>query len=329
MGARLAATLLRRYDVMREPSKTSRWTRHLVYRAECTRTTWKLRVGLVALVVVALWLTSGWWTVAIARSLVCETNRARSDAILIENFESSYLVFERATELRRAGLAARVLVQSLTDPDTQEPEQVALARLEVVAKSAGIGEFEIVRTRQVEPIMLNAVRDIQRFLEREHIRSVIVVMPAFRSRRSALVYAATLAPAGITVRCEPVQGSVGVNDWTRSWHGIQDVVEQWFKLQYYRLYVLPVHSGPKNSAISAPLARGRTALALRSHRCSARIVLPERPIHSQESPAAPRETLKSFRSAIEQRWGDAPLRAGVSGRDRRVAQPSTARILPA
>jgi len=33
-----------------------------VYRAEHTRTTWKLRIGLLTLVVGTLWLTSGWWT---------------------------------------------------------------------------------------------------------------------------------------------------------------------------------------------------------------------------------------------------------------------------
>jgi hypothetical protein len=189
-------------------------------------------------VVVVLWLTSGWWTVAIARSLACEASRAPSDAILVENFESSYLAYERAAQLRREGLAARVLVQTLTDP-AQEPDEVGLGRLQVMATKARIGAIEIIPTRQVEPITLNAVRDMQRFLEREHIRSLIVVMPLFRSRRSALVYDATLVRAGITVRCEPVQGSLGVNNWTQSWHGIQNVVEQWLKLQYYRLYVLP------------------------------------------------------------------------------------------
>jgi hypothetical protein len=192
----------------------------------------------VTFVVVTLWLTSGWWTVGIARSLACDASRAPSDAILVENFESSYLVYERAAQLRREGLADRVLVQTLTDPE-QEPDEVAIARLQVMARIARMGAIESIPTRQVEPIMLNAVRDMQRFLERERIRSLIVVMPLFRSRRSALVYEATLARAGITVRCEPVQGSLGVDNWTKSWHGIQDVVEQWLKLQYYRLYVLP------------------------------------------------------------------------------------------
>jgi hypothetical protein len=192
----------------------------------------------VTFVVVTLWLTSGWWTVAIARSLVCEPGLAPSDAILVENFDSNYLTFERATQLRREGLADRVLVQTLTEPGT-EPDEVAIARLQVMASMAQMGAIEIIPTRQVEPIVLNAVRDMQRFLERERIRSLIVVMPLLRSRRSALVYEATLVRAGITVRCDPVQGSVGANNWTESWHGIQDVMEQWLKLQYYRLYVLP------------------------------------------------------------------------------------------
>jgi hypothetical protein len=197
----------------------------------------------VTVVGIALWLTSGWWTVGIARSLECEPSRAPSDAILVENFESSYLAYQRAAQLRREGLAARVFVQTLTEPGT-EPSEVAIARLQVMATRAGVGAIEIIPTREVEPIMLNAARDMQRFLERERIRSVIVVMPLFRSRRSELVYEATLARAGITVQCQPVQGSLAVNNWTETWHGIQEVVEQWLKLQYYRLYVLPFGQRP-------------------------------------------------------------------------------------
>jgi hypothetical protein len=233
---------------MLESSTIPRWTRHLVYRAEHTRTTWKLRLGLLTLVIVALWLTSGWWTVAIARSLACDASRAPSDAILVENFDPDYLLFERATQLRRAGLAARVFVPIGTDPSTQEPNAVALGTAQVMATISRIGAIEIVPIREVEPITLNAARDVQRFLERERIHSVIVVTPLFRSRRSALVNAATLGRAGITVRCEPVQGSPGVNTWTRTWHGIQDVVQQWLKLQYYRLYVLPFRLNPRESA---------------------------------------------------------------------------------
>ncbi len=228
---------------MPERLSTSGWTRHLFYRAEHTRTTWKLRLGLLTLVILALSLTSGWWTVAIARGLVCDASVAPSDAILVENFDPDYLLFERARQLRRAGLASRVLVPVATDPGTSEPNDVAMGIVQVMATIARTGPVEMVPTRQVEPITLNAARDLQRFLEREHIRSVIVVTPLFRSRRSALVYGATLGRAGIAVRIEPVEGSRGVTTWTRTWHGVQEVLEQWLKLQYYRYYVLPFRVG--------------------------------------------------------------------------------------
>ena len=242
---------------MRESPDATRWTRHFVYRAEHTRTTWKFRAGFVALVVVAAWLTRGWWTVAIARSLVCEADSAQSDAILVENFDPNYLVFERATELRRAGLAPRVLVPIPTDSGTSEPNDVALGTAEVMAKIARLGAMDIVPTREVEPISLNAARDVLRFIEQERIHSVIVVSPLFRSRRSALVYGATLGRAGITVRCEPVQGTREVNTWTRSWHGVEDVAEQWLKLQYYRLYVLPFRLRAQETALIEGLFQAR------------------------------------------------------------------------
>jgi hypothetical protein len=186
--------------------------------------------------------------VAIARSLVCNANLAPSDAILVENFDPDYLLFERARELRRAGLAARVLVTVHTDRGTQEPNDVALGIVEVMTRISRIGAIEVVPTSEVEPITLNAARDVQRFLAREQIRSVIVVTPLFRSRRSALVNSAILNRAGVRVTCEPVQGSRGTKDWTNTWHGIQDVAEQWIKLQYYNWYVLH-HLQP---ALSAP-----------------------------------------------------------------------------
>jgi hypothetical protein len=223
---------------MRESSDNPRWTRHFLYRTEHTRTTWRFRFGLLVFIVVGAWVTRGWWTVAIARSLVCEANGAPSDAILVENFDPDYLSFERATQLRRDGFASRVLVPSPGDPDTSETKGVELATAEMMARLAHLGAFDIVPIREVEPISLNAARDVLRFIQREHIRSVIVVSPLFRSRRSALVYGATLDRAGITVRCEPVRGLQTVNTWTQSWHGVQNVAEQWVKLQYYRLYVL-------------------------------------------------------------------------------------------
>jgi hypothetical protein len=185
-----------------------------------------------------LWLTFGWWTGAIGRSLVCDPSLAPSDAILIENFDPDYLLFERARQLRRAGFARRVIVPVWTDRDGRDMNDVALGFAQVMARISAVGDVEFVPVRQIEPITLNTAREIQRFLERERVRSVIVVTPLFRSRRSVLVYEATLRSAGIAVHCQPVQGSRGANNWIQSWHGVQQVVEQWVKLQYYRFWIL-------------------------------------------------------------------------------------------
>jgi hypothetical protein len=189
-----------------------------------------------------LTLTSGWWTRAIARSLICERDIAPSDAILIENFDPDYLLFERARMLRHDGLAERVLVPLPTNDSTQQPNAVAQSIAHTMAELSRIGTVEMVPIRLVEPISLNAAHDIRRFLEHEAIRSIIVVTPLFRSRRSALVYHTALDRAGVAVRCEPVARTRGTEDWTGTAHGIQDVFEQWAKLQYYRWYVLPVLS---------------------------------------------------------------------------------------
>lgn len=246
---------------MLNPSRPSRWKRHLFNREVRVRTTWRLRIALLTLVLFALWLTGGWWSVRISRGLVCNADPGPSDAILVENLESDYLLFERATALRQEGLAGRVLVTAQTDADTDHVNQVALSTVEVMARIARTGPLEIVPAREVEPITLNAARDVQRFIEREHIRSVILVTSLFRSRRSALVYAATLGRAGVLVRCEPVEGTRGVATWTRSWHGIQNVVEQWLKLQYYRFWVLPF-TVPHDAETSIAPRRASVALAL-------------------------------------------------------------------
>ena len=225
---------------MPEPAAAPRWTRHFVYRTEQTKTTWKFRLGLLMFAAVLLWLTSGWWTTAIGRSLVCEASLAPSDAILIENFDPDYLLFERARQLRQAGLASRVLVPIRADKGGSELSAVALGIVDVMARISRIGPIETIPVRETEPITLNVARDVQRFLERAEVRSVIVVTPLFRSRRSAIVNASTLGSAGIVVRCAPVEGTRGVGTWTRSWHGIQEVAQQWLKLQYYRFYVLPL-----------------------------------------------------------------------------------------
>jgi hypothetical protein len=137
---------------------------------------------------------------------VCTPETPVSDALLLENFDPDFLVFERAETLVRAGVSSRVIVHVHASGEDGEPNGVDRGIVELFAKIARLPQFEIVPIRQTEPISFNAAVQIRDALLEKHVRSVVVIAPGFRSRRSALVYRQVLTPAGIRVTCDPVFG---------------------------------------------------------------------------------------------------------------------------
>jgi hypothetical protein len=195
---------------------------------------------LVLVVVSAAWLTQGIWTQAIADSLVCDEHIGPVDAILVDNLDQNYLLFERAASLRDRGLNARVLVPSFHSPhaDTSAVEE---GILDLMIRTARLKDVEMVHVDQVEPISLNVALQMRELLTKEHIRSLMVVTTGFRAARALLAYQAALRPVGISVSCVPVFGTIDQDTWRDTWHGIQEVGLQFLKLTYYRFYVLPFH----------------------------------------------------------------------------------------
>jgi hypothetical protein len=200
---------------------------------------WAVGLGIPLLVMLLVGMTRGFWVPAIGRSLACTEDVRKSDIIVVENFDPTYLLFERAAALQRAGLSARVAVPVDTSPETQVANMISAGIAELMARVARVQNVEIIRIYETEPVTLNATYQIRDFLTTEHLRSVTVVTPGFRSRRSSLVYHAALERAGIRVSCVPVFGFHTRENWMDSWHGRQDVIQQFLKLQYYRFYVLP------------------------------------------------------------------------------------------
>ena len=199
------------------------------------------RCGLAVAValVVAVVSTRRLWLPSIGQSLVCTEDVASADVLLVENFDPDYRLFERAAALQRGGLSARVLVPTPTAAgDSRETNLVSTGIVELMAGLARVQNLEMVPIEEIEPYSLNAARQIRDYLVREHVRSVLVVSPAFRSKRSALVYRAVLGPAGIQAHCLAIFGQHTPENWTASWHGIRAVTEQFIKLQFYRFYVV-------------------------------------------------------------------------------------------
>ena len=202
------------------------------------RTAWKVSLATVIVIIVAA-LTSRFWTAEMARGLICAEEIAPSDALLVDNFDPNYLVFERAAALEKARVAPTTLVPVEASSDANVANPVSSGIAEVMIRQARLRAWRMIPIRQSEPISLNTALQIRTHLVAERITSVVVVVPGFRSRRSSLVYRATLGTAGVVVHCVPVFGRTSPENWIRTWHGIQEVVEEFLKLQYYRLYVLP------------------------------------------------------------------------------------------
>src|SRR5438552_11627057 len=156
-----------------------KWERHLFYRKESLKTTWKLRVALLVGVVLIVSVTRGFWITGIGRSLVCNQDGRSGDAILVENFDLNYLLFERAAALQRTGLGARILVPTDASSDPTKPNLVSKNIVEVMARVARLQYSEIIPIQEIEPISLNAAYQIREFLTRQNIRSVVVVTPGF------------------------------------------------------------------------------------------------------------------------------------------------------
>lgn len=201
--------------------------------------TWKLRLSVLGLAILLGVVTRGFWIPSMGRSLVCTDGVASSEAILVENFDPNYRLFERAAALQRAGLSTRVLVptQALWG-DSKLANPVSRGIAELMGRLARVQNLEVIPVVETEPFTLNAAYQIRDFLSKEHVRSVVVVTSAFRSRRSSSVYRAVLGPAGIQVYCLPVFGEHTPENWATTWHGMEVVIEQFIKLQFYRFYVL-------------------------------------------------------------------------------------------
>src|SRR4029450_12849780 len=112
-------------------------------------------------------------------------------------------------------------VAAQTDARVRDPSPNEVA--ELMARRARLEAFEIIPILETEPISFTAAVQIREHLTKQHVRSVIVVAPGFRSRRSSLVYHTVLRDAGMQVSCTPIFGRTTPQSWMNAWHGIQEV----------------------------------------------------------------------------------------------------------
>ena len=153
--------------------KRTGWANYFFYRKECWKTTWLFRLALLLFLVGTAFFTRNYWTVKLGESLVCSGNPPPSDALLLENFDPDYLLFERARNLLMSGIASKVLVPIPQDKETKLPNPIAIGVMNVMAASAELPQPTIIPVPEIEPISLNAAREIRSFLTRAGARCAL------------------------------------------------------------------------------------------------------------------------------------------------------------
>ncbi len=208
-------------------------------KEEVWKTTWKFRLLLIILLAACFFLTRGFISEKLAESLVYQGTVTKSDAVIIENFDPNYLLFEETAKLLKDGQASRVFVPVRINSTGNGPNRVDQEFAEVMCRLSRIGVgCELIPFLEIEPIRLNAAKQVKAFLQDQEIHSITIVTSAYSSKRSYLVFQSVLEPIGIKVSCLPVFSERNSSNWTESWHGIQNVFMEFGKLWYYRLAVL-------------------------------------------------------------------------------------------
>lgn len=203
----------------------------------------KKRLAILALSAVLalllIYIARGWWLQLAADSLVCTEGTGTADVVVIDNLESNYLLFERAQQILSEGRADRAVALVPTTGSDDDPGRVAQGVVDLMAGVARLKNLETIPIQEREPISLGAADQVREFLEKDpKVRTLILVTPGFRSRRSQLVYEKVFGPAGVQISCVPVFGLKTPGNWRQTWHGVEEVTLQWMKLWYYRLFIL-------------------------------------------------------------------------------------------
>lgn len=211
----------------------------MVCRKTGYRTTWKLRLLLAGLLLVMAVGTQRWWVPLVGWSLVSDTGLGKPDLILVDNLDLDYQLFEKAARLTKSGVARAVLVPVFTSgQDSEKLDDFSLGIADAMIRVARLDSAQVIPKKAIEPITLNAARQVVNFLKETDVGKVLLLTSGFKSRRLHLIFGKVLGELGIETHCLPVWGSQQPENWTTTWHGIQEVFLQYAKLVYYRLWVL-------------------------------------------------------------------------------------------
>jgi hypothetical protein len=189
----------------------------------------------IAIAIVMSYGQCGRWLPALAETLLCEQHTGVADAVVIDNVQPNYLLFERAQRIQADGLARLVLLPIPAVLQDGTPSDVYVGFMEVMCRIARVAECTPFTAPGYEPISLTVAEGVARESQLRGVRSILLVSSKLRSRRTEAIFKQVLDRRGVRVLCQPVAGTYSTRDWFKTTHGVQDFVLQFGKLWYYRL----------------------------------------------------------------------------------------------
>lgn len=190
-----------------------------------------IMVGIVALLMVAVFMRQSWLTAA-GEVLVAHDDLVPADVIVVLAGNSPFRA-RHAETLYTGGLAPHVIISN--EPLSSHGVQTTWLELRAAGLvRLSIPDDAIVPISQVSDSTYEEAQRSREIMQARGWKSAILVTDPFHMRRAILTFRSAFEAAGLTVLASPADGSkYGVDNWWTDRNAIMRVTQEYLKLGYY------------------------------------------------------------------------------------------------
>lgn len=226
-------------------ARAGRWQRWLeddcfFVRREVRRLRLRFKVGLIAVVFGAAWLSAPVWLPLAVDPLVAPYAGAPTEAIVAEGwFALDHSMAKEIARICRSGQRVYVIVNEKAEVEDDygfKLDRPGQSRLNLARAGVDTSRTTILLMSRPPDIPGNTALyavQLRDRLQRDGIRSFTLVTDSFHSRRSCLIYSRAFAGSGIAIDCYPAPLGFDRRNWWRKSSGMQYVMAEYVKLVYY------------------------------------------------------------------------------------------------
>lgn len=226
--------------MQRVSARLQRWLEddRFFVRREIRRLRLRFKVGLIAVVLGAAWLSAPSWLPLIVDPLVAHYAGASTEAIVAEGwFALDDNLAREIARICRSGQRVYVIVnEKAGDFYGFELDRVGQSRLNLARAGVDTSRATILLMSHSPDVPGNTALyavQLRDRLRRDEVRSFTLITDSFHSRRSCLIYSRIFAGSGVAIDCYPAPMGFDRSNWWRKSSGMQYIMAEYVKLIYY------------------------------------------------------------------------------------------------